>query len=63
MRRMKGLKAAAVIFGAILLGMAAGPAQGITLSDVSLGSHIYGEKWDIEGLKGRVVLIEFWDTG
>lgn len=61
MRTGVGHVAATIACGIALL--AAGPAWGITLSDVNLGTHVYGEKWDVESLKGRVVLLEFWDTG
>jgi hypothetical protein len=31
-----------------------------TLESVSVGSHVFGPKLNVEDLKGRVVLIEFW---
>ena len=30
------------------------------IEGMSLGDHIYGPKLDLEDLKGRVVLVEFW---
>ncbi|MHC5040587.1 MAG: hypothetical protein ACYTHM_25020 [Planctomycetota bacterium] len=36
-------------------------AQDPTLESVKLGKHVYGEKWDLEGLKGRTVFLYFWD--
>jgi hypothetical protein len=52
-----------LLTGAMLLAALAQQAWGITLADVNLGTHIMGERWDIESLKGRTVYIEFWDVG
>jgi hypothetical protein len=61
---MKG-RSASILVVLTLLGFLALPgiAWGITLSDLNLGSHIMGEKWDLASLKGRTVLVYFWDTG
>jgi len=55
---------AATLSAALLLLLAAtGPAEAITLKDFNLGTHVYGEPWDMESLQGRTVLVDFWDTG
>ncbi len=61
MRNVRGSAAALIACGIVFI--ASGTASGITLSDVNLGTHVYGPKWELESLKGRVVLIEYWDTG
>jgi hypothetical protein len=50
---------------ALLLALGAGTlaAADPTLDDFKLGDHVCGEKWDAAGLKGRTVLIYFWDVG
>ena len=61
---MKTTCGALVTGAALLLALAAGAqAADPTIDDFKLGDHVYGEKWDLEGLKGRTVLIYFWDLG
>ncbi|MHC4598330.1 MAG: hypothetical protein ACYS47_04935 [Planctomycetota bacterium] len=33
------------------------------IDDLTLGKHVCGEKWTLEALKGRTVLVFFWDLG
>ncbi|MHC4777163.1 MAG: hypothetical protein ACYTFG_01160 [Planctomycetota bacterium] len=49
----------AALFVAPLSALGADP----NIEDLSLGSHVYGEKWTVEALKGRTVLVYFWDLG
>lgn len=55
---------AAFLVGAVALtgaALTANPAKSTQLeSAVRLGGHWYGEEIDLEKLKGRVVLYEFW---
>jgi len=55
-----------VILSVLGLGLAAFTlaedegAGGAELSKVTLGEHWYGPKVELEELKGKVVLLEFW---
>jgi len=47
---------------ALLAAPAAAQSEGekAEIEKISLGDHIYGPKFSVEDLKGRVVLVEFW---
>ena len=52
-----------LLLGAAVLVLAAlGPASAsaATLDDLELGDLWSGEAWDLEGLKDRTVVVEFW---
>lgn len=53
----------AVLAGLLAAFVLAERSEAITLSDVSLGTHVTGEKWDVQALKGHTVYLEYWDTG
>ena len=44
----------------LLLGFT-GTAQAIVLGDFNPGTHILNEEWEVADLKGRTVVVNFWD--
>ena len=52
-RILTGIAAAAALLPAVALG------QG--LDGLDLGTHVYGEKWSLDELRGRTVAVFFWD--
>ncbi len=51
------------LVGLLLALPAAAWAADPVIDDLTLGKHVYGEKWTVEALKGRTVLVYFWDLG
>jgi len=51
------------IVGILLALPVAAWAADPIIDDLKLGKHVYGEKWTVEALKGRTVLVFFWDLG
>jgi hypothetical protein len=53
---------AALAVPALLTAPVAAESEGqkSEIEGMSLGEHIYGPKFSLEDLKGRVVLVEFW---
>ena len=35
-------------------------SQRAPLSDLSLGEHLYGDRWDLPSLKDRTVVLSYW---
>jgi hypothetical protein len=35
-------------------------SQRAPLSDLSLGEHLYGDRWDLPSLTGRTVVLAYW---
>jgi hypothetical protein len=60
--RHRGSWLAALAVPALLSAPAAAESEGekTDIEGMKLGSHIYGPKLDLDDLKGRVVLVEFW---
>ena len=55
MKRLAGLAVALLVIASL-----AAPAQAQDLDKLRLGDHWYGDAWDTQSLKGRVVLMEIW---
>lgn len=60
MRKLVVLLALAVGLGAFIVAEEEESSGAAQLSKVSLGQHWYGPQVDLEELKGRVVMLEFW---
>ena len=60
--RHRGSWLAALALPALLTSSASAQSEGekSEIEKISLGDHIYGPKVNVEDLKGRVVLVEFW---
>ena len=60
---MRELLAAAVLTLALAAGAAAQPAPGRAAPEIAAGRWINSAPLTVEGLHGRVVLVEFWTFG
>jgi hypothetical protein len=59
----------ALLFAALLAGLANGPAAAQALRIGAPAPEVAGDRWinstplTMQGLRGRVVLVEFWTCG
>ncbi len=66
---MRRIRALALMVGMLLAGTGAGEAAGVlvkvgqTAPEVTGGPWINSEPLSLAGLRGRVVLVEFWTYG
>ena len=66
---MKRIRALALTVGILLAGMGAGEAAGTLVAvgqpapEVTGGPWINSEPLSLAGLRGRVVMVEFWTYG
>jgi hypothetical protein len=66
---MRGIRALALMVGMLLAGAGPGEAAGApvkvgeTAPEVTGGPWINSEPLSLAGLRGRVVLVEFWTYG